>query len=116
MKTKVFFITVILAVLCSCKVKTNVAIYQYSAPTYSRLEVIQTGQKLPDGLLHVGSVTVGEGGFTPTKKCTYQACMDVIQQQGQMMGGEYIYIVSIKEPDVWGSTCYNIVADIYRRK
>ncbi len=98
------------------ELRRYVSVYDTYPPTPGRLPIIQTAQPLPDGCLQVGTVTVGDSGLTKTKNCTYEACIEAIQEEAKKMGGQFIYIVKIKEPESWGSTCYNIVADIYRYK
>ena len=115
MKTK-FFPLFLVLLLSSCGLKRTIAIYDTYPITPGRLEVIQTGQPLPDDKILIGTVTVGEKGLTKTKDCTYQACLEAIQEEAKKMGGHFIYIVKIKEPEAWGSTCYNIIAEIYRDK
>lgn len=100
----------------ACGLKRQVAVYDTYPATPGRLEVFQTAQQLPENRIQVGVVTVGEKGATLTKDCTYAACLEAIQEEAKKMGGQFIHIVSLKEPDVWGSTCYNITADIYRYK
>ena len=79
--------------------------------------IISQGQTLPDNLIRVGSISVGEAGSTPTEDCTYQACMDAIRIAAKQNGAHVVYIVNVKEPDrFWGSTCYDITADFFRYK
>lgn len=104
----------ILLTISGCSLKREVSIYDTYPATPGRLAIFQKDQSLPDNRIQIGTVTVGEKGFTPTKKCNYSACIEAIQEEAKKMGGQFIHIVSIKEPSVWGSTCYNIVADIYR--
>jgi len=125
MKTKIL---IVLALLCagtaySEKVKTkkselrrNISVYDTYAPTPGRLPIVQTAQPIPDGCIQIGSVTVGDSGLTKTKNCTYEACIEAVQEEAKKMGGQFIYIVKITEPSTWESTCYSIVADIYRYK
>ena len=96
------------------ELRRDVSVYDTYPPTPGRLPIIQTAQTIPDNSIQIGTVTVGESGFTKTKNCTYEACIEAIQEEAKKMGGQFIYIVKIKEPDSWSSTCYNIVADIYR--
>lgn len=101
--------------MVSCGLKRQVAIYDTYPVTPGRLVVYQTGQQLPNNLVQVGTVVVGEKGASITKNCTYEACIEAIQEEAKKMGGQIIYIVNLKEPSFFfGSTCYNITADIYR--
>lgn len=113
---KYFVLFAMPILLASCGLKRQVAVYDTYPVTPGRLEVFQTAQQLPENRIQVGTVTVGEKGATKTKDCTYAACIEAIQDEAKKMGGQFIYIVSIKEPDAWHSTCYNITADIFRYK
>ena len=98
----------------SCKLKTAVNVTDYYPPTAGRLQIIQTGQALPQNIVRIGSIVVGESGLTPTNKCTYEACMQVIEDEAKKKGAELVYLVKVKEPSALGSTCYNITAEMYR--
>lgn len=98
----------------SCKLKTNVSVNDYYPPTSGRLKIYQTGQTLPENIVRIGSIVVGESGLTPSKKCTYEACMQVIEDEAKKKGAEIVYLVKVKEPSAWGSSCYNITAEMYR--
>lgn len=101
---------------CKTQLKQIVSMDDYYAPV-DEVTIISSGQTLPDGLIRVGSISVGESGWTPTEECTYQACMEAIRVAAKKNGAHVVYIVTIKEPDrVWGSTCYDITADFFRYK
>ena len=106
---------VLVGVSCtSCKLKSIVSVNDYYPPTSGRIQVYQTGQTLPDNIIRIGSIVVGEGGMTPSKKCTYEACMQLIEDEAKKKGAEFVYLVKVKEPSAWESTCYNITAEMYR--
>jgi len=117
MKHYILLATCALAMLfVSCRsldIKTSV--YDTYPATPGRLDIYQSSQQLPADRIQIGTVTVGDKGFTPTKDCTYQCCLDAIQNEAKKMGGEFIHIVQLREPGIW-STCYSITADIYRYK
>ena len=56
-----------------------------------------------------------ESGLTPEGKCTYEACMQVIETESMKAGANVVYLVRVVEPNLY-STCYNITADLYRYK
>lgn len=121
MKVRIF-ITILLIplLLSSCgwtrELKRQVTIYDTYAPTPGRLPVYQSSQQLPKGCIQIGNVTVSEGGLTKQKDCTYEACIEAVQEEAKKMGGQFIYVVKIKEPDMANTLCYHIIADIYRYK
>lgn len=113
-KLNLILMVMLLCVLPSCKLKTAVSVNDYYAPTSGRLPIYQTGQALPNDIVRIGSIVVGESGATPTKKCTYEACMQIIEDEAKKVGADIVYLVKVKEPSVWGSTCYNITAELYK--
>lgn len=99
--------------LASCQLKKMVTIYN-TYPAYPETPAYYyQGQDLPENIKKVGTVVVGESGMTPSKKCSYNVCIEAIEMEAKKMGGDIIYLVRVKEPSVWGSSCYNITADIY---
>ena len=98
---------------CSLKVKTTT--YGHYEPQ-NEVRIIQSGQVIPEDAIRIGSVETGEKGMTPARKCTYAASIDAIIEEAKKMGGNIVYIVSVKEPSVWGSTCYYVTADVYLQK
>ena len=111
-----FIFAVLLLSSCKTHLKQVISMDDYYAPV-DEVTIISSGQTLPDNLIRVGSISVGESGWTPTEECTYQACMEAIRVAAKKNGAHVVYIVTIKEPDrVWGSTCYDITADFFRYK
>ena len=109
-------VLVLMAMLLSgCSLKVRTATYGYYEPQ-NEVRIIQNGQVIPEDAIRIGSVEVGEKGATPTKKCTYSECIDAIVEEAKKMGGNIVYIVSVKEPSTWGSSCYNVTADVYLQK
>lgn len=103
----------LLVVAPSCKLKSIVSVNDYYAPTTGRLPIYQTTQQLPSNIIRIGSIEVGESGLTPTNKCTYEACIRLIEDEAKKSGADLVYIVKVKEPGFW-STCYNITAELYK--
>lgn len=112
---RIVFVLLLIVTLFSCKLRQSVYVDNYYAPV-DEVTVISKGQTLPDNLIRVGSISVGESGATPAEKCTYQACMNAIILKAKQSGVHVVYVVAIKEPSVWGSSCYDITADFYRYK
>ena len=110
-----FVLVLMTMLLFGCSLKIRTATNGYYEPQHE-VRVIQTGQAIPEDAIRIGSVETGEKGMTPSKKCTYSACVDAIVAEAKKMGGNIVYIVSVKEPSVWGSTCYYVTADVYLQK
>ena len=109
---KLLLLIVIALMFSSCSLKVKATSNGNYQPQ-NEVRVIQNGQPLPEGAIRIGSVETGEKGMTPAKKCTYAASIDAIINEAKKMGGNIVYIVSVKEPSVWGSTCYYLTADVY---
>lgn len=114
---RIVFVLLLIVTLSSCKLKESIYVDNYYAPV-DNVTIISIGQSLPDNVVRVGSISVGESGSTPTEKCTYQACMNAITLAAKKNGVHIVHIVSIREPysGFFGSTCYDITADFYRYK
>lgn len=115
MRSVKFIITLcaLIAVLPSCKLKSIVSVNDYYSPTTGRIPIYQTGQQLPNNIIRIGSIEVGESGLTPASKCTYEACMKLIEDESKQKGADVVYLVKVKEPGAW-SSCYNITAELYK--
>lgn len=101
------------AILVSCGASKTVSVNRYYPPTEGRIEMFQVGQSLPQNINRIGSIVIGDTGFTLDSECTYEACMNLIETEARKVGAEIIHIVHIKTPDEH-STCYNVTADLYR--
>lgn len=109
---KIFFI-VCLLLFTSCGVKKVVSVSGYYTPTAGYIPLVQTNQTLPDKIYRIGSIVVGENGFTPSARCSYEECIKIIEEEARQAGAQLIYLVRVREPDAH-STCYNITAELYR--
>lgn len=107
------FSMVLVASSCKTPLKVLVHVKEYHKMTES-IKFIQTGQKLPDNIIRIGSIEVGEGGWTPAKECSYEACMNAIEVEAKRAGADIVYLVKIVEPSTWKGTCYDITAEFYK--
>lgn len=115
MKTNkcVIAVCAIMLLFPACKLKKIVSVNDYYPPTAGRLHIYQTGQSLPNNIIRIGSIEVGESGFTPPKECSYEKCITTIEDEAKKKGADIVYLVTIKEPGFW-SSCYNITAELYK--
>ena len=109
----VLFTSIILTSLASCGLKKQVSVKQYYPPTEGNIPIVQTNQPLPTNIFRIGSIVVGESGLTPDGQCTYEACMQTIENESRRVGAQLVYLVRVVEPNLY-STCYNITAELYR--
>lgn len=113
---KILFILIVLATLSSCKLKKSMAIYEYGNPTTERVILLPSGQEIPEGYTMIGICTYGEAGMTPTETCTYEAITRTAMEDARKIGATLVYVAHVKEPSIWGSTCYKITVHFYKKK
>lgn len=111
MKIKLLLLAVVCILFQSCNLKV-ITRSNGNYPPQNEVVIIQTNQPLPNKLKRIGSVVVGENGLTPTSKCSYENCIQTIENEAKKMGGNVVYLVRVEAPN-FHSTCYNITADIY---
>ena len=111
---KIFVLVLFPMLFASCGINQNVSVNGVY-PAKEHTQIVHSGQALPQGLMRIGSITVGDTGFTFSSLCTYESCMQTIASQAAKAGADVAYIVRIKEPmdDVGGSSCHTITADLY---
>jgi len=115
MKIKVLISMALMAfLLCGCSLKMRTTSYGNYEPQ-NTVKIIQNGQVIPDDAIRIGCIETGDRGTTSTKNCTYASSIEAIVKAAKKMGGNIVYIVSIKEP-TWASSCYQITADVYLQK
>lgn len=88
---RIVFVLLLIVTLSSCKLRESIYVDNYYAPV-DEVTVISKGQTLPDNLIRVGSISVGESGATPAEKCTYQACMNAIILKAKQSG---VHVVNL---------------------
>ena len=112
LKIQLFLVICLLFFTC-CGVKKVVSVSSYYSPTTGYIPMIQTNHPLPDKIYRIGSIVVGESGFTSSSKCSYEECIKIIEAEARQVGAQLIYLVKVREPDSY-STCYNVTAELYR--
>jgi V8-like Glu-specific endopeptidase len=71
----------------------------------------ELNKPLPYGTEEIGSVKIGDSGVS--LNCGWDSVIETAKNASRKMGGNAIKVVSVQEPDPI-STCYRIVAKIYR--
>lgn len=94
---------------CGTQKRTN--ILKYRTPYSGEVTVVGVGVLNLTNSEFLGTVSVGETGFTSTKKCTYQAVINDAILLARSMGGNVICITKHIEPG-W-SSCHQIQCDVY---
>ena len=111
MKRILFTVAVIVA-LFGCGTSKKVSVLHYETPTTEEVQIIGTGQTVPTGAKLLGSISIGDSGFTT--KCTYAEVIKDAITQAQAMGGNILYIKKHREPNMW-STCHRIKCEVYKK-
>lgn len=110
MKKIIFLLFTLVLSACSTSKQTNVLNYSTPLPTETPVEIIGLGQTVQKGAKFLGSISVGDSGFT--SQCSYQEVIRDAMNLARGMGGNIVQITEHKEPDLW-STCHRIKADVY---
>lgn len=95
---------------CSTSKQTSVLNYSTPLPAGTQVEIIGLGQKVPNGAKLLGSISVGDSGFTT--QCSYQEVIRDAINMSRNMGGNVLQITEHKEPNIW-CDCHRIKADVY---
>lgn len=61
----------------------------------------------------IGTGSYGEKGLTKTKDCTLEAIIQQARKDAQEKGASLISIMSIKEPVVLITSCYQVTISFY---
>ncbi|MDR3327087.1 MAG: DUF4156 domain-containing protein [Prevotellaceae bacterium] len=108
-------IITLLLMMQSCGTVKRVSVLNYSTPLSAdtEVEIYSSTQQIPSNLLFLGTVSIGDGGFTT--KCSYSEVINDLKQQSLAVGGNVLVITMHKEPS-FASTCHRIKADVYKKK
>lgn len=111
-KVFLFLFLFISLVLISCGTSKTTSVLNYSTPlpAGTPVEVFGIGQKLPNDVKFIGSISIGDSGFTT--KCSYQEVINDAINLARGMGGNVIQITEHKEPNIL-CDCHRIKADVY---
>lgn len=103
----------LLLLLQACGPSINTAISQtYPAIDYNRpIVVYELEDTVPDGNKIIGTVHIGESGFTT--RCSYNYVLEQAKLEARKSGGSAIKITEHKRPNAW-SSCHRIKANILR--
>ena len=103
--------TSVLLLSCATTKYTNVLIYSPPVDNNASVEIIAQGQIVPKNAVLLGSVNIGDSGFTTN--CSYQQVVNDMLKQARAMGGNLVYITKHEQPDA-RSTCHRISVNVYK--
>ncbi len=81
-------------------------------PENTEVMVLQTYQKAPDSCTNIGTLHIGDNGFSAD--CGYKKVIEEAKAQVRKAGGNILSITEAHDPDNF-SSCYRIYADILYR-
>lgn len=96
----------------SCGLRKSITVKTYAPPYVGNVTVLEIGSVVPDGAVSLGDISIGESGFTSTKRCTYDRVLLTAQKIASKMGGNYILIKQHNYPNML-TTCHEIYAEVY---
>lgn len=111
---KIIYLILAGAVICGCSPKVASKISSSYQPLGQNEEVavIDVDQPQPENAVVLGSIRIGDSGFT-TKNGTYEAVLNIAKQQARQAGGNVVKLTEHKSPDAF-STIHRIKADVLR--
>ncbi len=112
MKVVYYFVALTL-LFSSCQTSKTIGVVNFATPQPkdTKVEIFGMGQKLPEGLKLLGQIKIGDSGLTTN--CGYDTVISQAQDAARTMGGNVLQITWHKEPNILGSSCHRIKADVY---
>lgn len=110
----VLFLAGILFSACSPKIASNFTSRYQPLEAGEKVVVLDVEDNLPENFEMLGSIKIGDTGFT-TKNGTYDAVLKLAKEQARQVGGNVVKITEHKSPD-FVSSIHRIKADILRVK
>lgn len=113
MKKILLLSVIVIFVGCATSVSTQLANKQHEKlPTENQVFVLEKNEILPTNSEFIGDVKIGDTGFTTD--CGYNKVIADIKEAARNSGANIIQIIQVKEPTIFGSSCYRVKAKIYR--
>ena len=107
-----FLFAGLLMVGCSPKVGVNFTNPYPMLEPDDEVVVIERYAPAPDNADKIGSIKVGDTGFTLEKNGTFEKVMNIIDSRSREVGGNVIKITDHRAPDFF-STVHRVNADLY---
>ena len=113
---KTAFLLIAMATLalaaCSPKLTSNLTSTREQLKSADEVVVIELGAEAPANAEKLGTLKVGDTGFTATSNGTYDKVLDILKEQARLAGGNVLHITSHKSPDMQ-SSIHRVTADVY---
>ena len=109
---KFFVLALTVVVLVSCNVYKSVAKYIEGRPPYEgEVTVFTQKSELPEGAVLLGTVYIGDTGFTTN--CKYETVQRAALKEAAKMGGNCFLITAHSIPNFWVSSCRRLRGNVY---
>ena len=113
MKKLAFLSAVLLFASCATSISTKLVNKNYQKLNDdNQIIVLEKNEELPSGSELIGDLKIGDSGFTTD--CGYNKVIADATAAAKNSGANIIKVIELKEPSVFGSTCYRLKAKIYR--
>lgn len=112
---KKIFVLAALLLFVSCATSVSTKLANNQLPALSQQDpiyVLDENENLPANSQFIGDIKIGDSGFTTD--CGYNKVVDDATATARKAGANIVKIVKLKDPTLWGSTCYRLNAKIYR--
>ena len=112
MKKLIIVSLILIFSACSPIVTTNLN-KSYETLNYKEdVKVFEIDKKIPSESEELGFVSIKDGGASVN--CGYDKVIELAKEQARKNGGNAIKIIDHKLPNIFGSSCHQIVAKIYK--
>ena len=97
---------------CSPKVTNSLAFSKPPLQSADEVVVIEQNMAPPANAQMLGSIRVGDSGFTSASNGTYDKVIAILKSQARLYGGNVIKIIDHQAPD-YISNIHRVLADVY---
>lgn len=112
---KKIFLIAAAALLAACSSTVSTKLQKTAYTPFGPEEtvyILNEKEQLPPMSALVGNLKIGDSGFS--KNCGYNQVMETARAAARKTGANVIKITELREPSFAGSTCYRIIAKMYR--
>jgi hypothetical protein len=111
MKKTIFLLIAFAYFSCAPKVKSKISVLHEPLSYNETVVLLEKNQPLPDGAQKIGTVRVGDSGFSVD--CGWDVAIEHARVEARAAGGNALRIIKHTKPN-GGSTCDRITAEIYK--
>ena len=114
MKTRILSLAIASLAICACspKVVTNILVERDPLPENTPVALLNENEPAPAAGEKLGSVEIGDTGFTTYKNATWEIVTDIAKKEARQAGGNTVKITRHRPPS-FQCTIHRIDADIF---